>query len=418
VTVVTRDVWSTAIEFNLESIDGKQYGAVGLNERNLLGLGKSVEIVYREDPNGISRTVGAYDPSVLGSRWRFRYSAQNGTSDEHDLMSLGVPFYSEETRHSYGGAWSRNRANTRLYQNQDEVGQIAHRRNAAEVFWGLGNRQDGRVDRVLFSFMAQDRLIGETRALPGADIPPELLGGPDTLDLRRFSIESRRWRPRFVERVNVDRMGAVEDFDLGPSLSLTYGYSFKALGGSADEGYAKILMDVGTEQGFGFGTLRASASSRFRDEPEDIVAQVDGRWVHQGLRHQTQVLAARGILGSRVGRDFQVVVGGLNGLRAYSVHAVAGRRVWRLNAENRWMFAEDFFGAAKLGAVAFADAARAWGAGSEPSQWFLGMGVGFRMTLPRWSPERVLRVDLAWPIDPPREGGHQPVLTFGSSQAF
>jgi len=35
-----------------------------------------------------------------------------------------------------------------------------------------------------------------------------------------------------------------------------------------------------------------------------------------------------------------------------------------------------------------------------------------------WGLRDVMRVDVAWPIQPTRDGGHAAVLTFGSSQAF
>jgi outer membrane protein assembly factor BamA len=68
--------------------------------------------------------------------------------------------------------------------------------------------------------------------------------------------------------------------------------------------------------------------------------------------------------------------------------------------------------------VAFGDAARAWGPGSAGAGWFVSAGVGLRLALPQWSPNQVLRFDLAWPVHPGVSGDRKPVLSFGSSQAF
>jgi hypothetical protein len=40
------------------------------------------------------------------------------------------------------------------------------------------------------------------------------------------------------------------------------------------------------------------------------------------------------------------------------------------------------------------------------------------MSLPQWSLGQVLRIDVAWPIEPTRDGQRQPILSFGSGQAF
>jgi hypothetical protein len=421
VTVVTQDVWSTSVEFNLESADQKQYGSVALTESNLLGLGKSVAFLYREDAGGISRSVSVDDPSAFGTRWRIRYGAGKGGSGSYDLVSAGVPFYAEETPYSYGASWSRSSSVIRLHQDDAEIAQIAQTRDDAEVYWGTGRRENGRVRRLMFAFAFQDRALGETMPdpkLPPDIVPFELLGGSESLKLRRLETEGRWWRPHFVERINVDRMNSIEDFDLGRSIALRLGWSPVFLGSSAEEGFARLRLDAGAETSLGYGYLRGICSSRYRSSPSEVVAQVDGRWINQTLRDQTLVLAASGVLGSHVGRDFQASVGGLSGLRAYPVHAVAGRRLVRLNLEDRWFFFESLFGNASLGAVAFTDMARAWGAGSGSGGWFVGSGVGLRLSLPRWSPDHVLRVDLAWPIDPARDGKHSPVLSFGSSQAF
>ena len=71
-----------------------------------------------------------------------------------------------------------------------------------------------------------------------------------------------------------------------------------------------------------------------------------------------------------------------------------------------------------VGAVVFTDAARAWGPGAGGADWFVASGVGLRIVLPQWSLGQVMRVDVAWPIEPSRDGRHKPVLSFGSSQAF
>ena len=156
--------------------------------------------------------------------------------------------------------------------------------------------------------------------------------------------------------------------------------------------------------------MRASASSRIRREPREILAQVDARWVNQQIDRQALILAAHGVLGERVGRDFQAVVGGLNGLRAYPVQALAGQRLWRFNLEDRWTIGENLLDFVSVGAVAFGDIARAWGPGAAQTRWYTAVGTGVRIALPRWSPNQILRLDVAWPVQPTRDGRREPVL--------
>lgn len=416
VTVVTRDIWTTALEFNLESADGKQYGSVGFTEHNLLGLGKAFSLGYQDEPSGRSRDLSVDDPSVLGSHMRIHYAAGDGSSGATDQLVAGVPFYAEETPHAYGVSRYRASSVARLYQQAGEVANLDERLEETEVSWGTGHKRLGLVRRLVYSFLVRDRRLGPTRLL--GDAPPEFTGGEEDLSLRRFALEGQLWRPRFVERINVNRMTLIEDFDLGASAALKLGVAPERLGSTSDEGFAQLRLSAGGENALGFGWVSASASSRYRRQPHETVAQLSARWLCQSDSRRTLVLAAYGVLGSNVDRDFQAVVGGLNGLRAYPVHALAGHRLWRLNLEQRWTIGQNYYDLLALGAVVFADGARVWGPGSAGAGWYTCAGAGLRLSLPRWSPNQILRVDMAWPVSPTRDGKRDPVLTFGSSQAF
>ncbi|MGH7732069.1 MAG: hypothetical protein ACRENJ_12565, partial [Candidatus Eiseniibacteriota bacterium] len=109
---------------------------------------------------------------------------------------------------------------------------------------------------------------------------------------------------------------------------------------------------------------------------------------------------------------------GLNGLRAHDVHALAGHRVWRWNAESRWLIGRDLFQAVSVGAAAFWDAARARGPGSGDEPWQHDAGLGLRIALPGSAVNRVARFNIAWPISPAGPGPREPVFSFSSSEAF
>jgi hypothetical protein len=180
----------------------------------------------------------------------------------------------------------------------------------------------------------------------------------------------------------------------------------------------RVSADAGTANRFGFGWVRSSVSSRLRRDFREVFTGVDARWMVPSHSRHVLVANANGIIGENTERDFEVVVGGLNGLRAYPIHQVAGRRMLRLNLEQRWLVARNVRDLFALGIVTFADAAKAGGPGSGGAGLYAAGGAGVRLSFPRWSPAQIVRVDLSWPISPTRDGQRIPVLTFGSSQAF
>src|SRR5262249_32609351 len=208
-------------------------------------------------------------------------------------------------------------------------------------------------------------------------------------------------------------------YDLGRSAALALGVSPRALGGTVDEGYTALRLGAGGNAArAGFGWLRLDLMSRWRAGPREASGRFEARWVNQALPRQTLVVAALGAAGWRSTRDAQLVVGGLNGLRAYPVNALAGDRLVRLNAESRWLLRKNVKQLVSLGAAAFWDTARTWGLGAGGLLWQHDVGLGMRLSFPRSALNRVTRFDIAWPIAPSGQVAPRPVLSFGSSQAF
>jgi outer membrane protein assembly factor BamA len=190
------------------------------------------------------------------------------------------------------------------------------------------------------------------------------------------------------------------------------------MGSSAGEGWFRIEGSIGAENAAGFGIASGRVSSRWRHEPQELLRLVNARWYVQWSGSHTLVLAVFAAEGSRVARDFQLVSGGLSGLRAYPVQAIAGHELVRANLEHRWRPHWQLGGLVRVGTAVFYDVAHGWGPGADPTNWFNAAGVGLRLVPPRSALGPVFRMDLAWPVSPTRDGQREVVLSFGSSQAF
>lgn len=416
--VETRDLWTMTPRFNIASADGHFVGSIGLNDRNLLGYGKSVALSYRDDENGKSWHVAYDDPNLGGGRHRLHYASAAGTEGASDEIAVGLPFYSEQVVRAYSSGWNRSTFVTHLFAGTDSSKQASfdERSERFELSYG-GRRPDGRtIERLIGSFELWDRRLGPSRL--GPESPPGFAGDEENIRIRRLAGEVVWRHPNFVERTGVNRFTRIEDFDLSTQLALKLGFAPEAFGSSDDEGFARVGLNAGAATPFGFGWARASGSSRLAPESVERILQLDARWYAPLRPGHLLALGAFGISGANTPRDFQARAGGLNGLRAFPINAVTGQQLWRLNAEERWRFSPARWTFINAGSAIFFDAARAWGTGAEGTGWFRDAGVGLRVGIPSWGLSEVMRVDVAWPIEPTRDGGNRPVLTFGSSQAF
>lgn len=416
VEVVTQDAWTSQFQVNLERGGGKLYGSLGVTERNLFGFGKAADVSYDETPSGITRSVGWSDGALFGTRVRVHAASGRGSGGAFDEGRIGQPFYAEDTPIAWNFEWRHGSSIAHLYQSGAEVASFDARRASVDAWTGIGRRLGGVVQRAQIGFTWNNRDLGESRI--GGVAPPEFDGPAEALRTRRVTLEGRLWRPRFVQRDGAERMDRIEDWDLGPQVGVQLGASPKFLGSTADEGWVRLDGSVGATNALGFGVLNARLSSRWRREPRELVRSAQGRWYVQWAGQHTIAMSLLAAEGTRVSRDYQLVVGGLNGLRAYPVQAIAGRELVRANVEHRWRPGWDVGGLARIGTAVFYDLAHGWGPGADPTNWFNAAGFGLRLVPPRAALGPIFRVDVAWPVSPTRDGQREAVFSFGSAQAF
>lgn len=417
VRVVTHDNWTTSPEFGIESGGGQHYSSYSFIERNFLGLGTALAISYRNDVSGISRVASLEDDQLFGSHWRGRAAASRGSAGRSEAGLLLLPFWADDATRSFGGDWQRDHVGADLFSGGRLTARVTGHYEHATVLWGAGGLADGAIRRLVVSLEMRDRSLGAT--VTHANAAPVFASLPEDLRIRRLAGELRFLRSRYIVRHGIDLMDRAEDIDIGRSLSLKAGFAPKFLGSTADEGFAQARLDLGRDAGrFGFGLLHASTQSRLRGAPREFTGEFTARWVQQARDRWTAIAAVTGVAGREMPADFQLTLGGLSGLRAYSVHELTGTEVWRGNAEVRWVGVRDWLRLVSLGMAGFWDAGRAWGPGSEDRDWRQDVGLGLRLSLPHSALNAVARFDVAWPLPTASGGRSGPAYSFGSGQAF
>ncbi len=418
VLVVTHDEWTTQPELNLELGGGKTYGSIGLNEQNLFGLGIGLAFTFREEPTGQTRSGSVSGQRLFGTQLEGQFQAGTGRGGVSNAVSLRDPFRSLDDPRSWTASLWRADANHQLFKSGSLAAEFPFRFQMTQFEWATGSRApDGLVRRYAVAFARHDRYYGPTENEPGFE--GTFPGGNEELKLRWVAGRVQYWRPNFIVRRSVELFDPAEDFDLGALVGLEGGLALRAFGSTANEGLVRARLEAGREtRRFGFGYARGRLSTRLRGSPRESLASLDARWIQQPSRDVAIVVAVYGQAAAEAPREVQYVIGGLNGLRAYSVQALAGTQVWRLNAETRWVAARRVADIASVGGAVFVDAARAWGPGGDREPWHHDAGFGLRFSFPQISQRQVARIDVAFPLSPSRDGRREPVFLFGSSQAF
>lgn len=419
IEVITRDQWTTHPELNLERGGGQTFGAIGFTERNLLGLGVGLSFAVRNEPAGHSHSLDLKARRVFATPLEATFHAGTGSAGVTNAFSLREPFRSLDDTRSWGVSARRATTDQLLFYKGKVAARFPFESVQYSVEYGVGERQpSGLVRRATLGLHVLDRHYGVTVPEPGA--PAVFPGARERLDLHYVSGRVTWWQPHFIERRGVEMFDPIEDFDVGPLLSVETGLALRTFGSTADEGLVRMRLDAGREtRRFGFGWFRSRFTTRLRGGVlREAIGHFDARWIQQPRTDLTFVAAAMGEASQNAPREQQVVVGGLNGLRAYGVQALAGTQVLRLNAETRWVALRDVWDLASFGGAVFVDAARAWSPVGDREPWHHDAGFGLRLAFPHASLHQVMRFDVAFPLSPTRDGRRSPVFSFGSSQAF
>jgi hypothetical protein len=186
-------------------------------------------------------------------------------------------------------------------------------------------------------------------------------------------------RPDFIRMHNVERIGRVEDFDLGFSATATmlaapaaWGYARNGVGASLGTG-----IGVRLPGGFARAGLRGSILETTDGTDSASVDGVVTTVLQRGERHLTVMHASGGLQHNAVpGREFDIGLG--VGLRAYPAHALTGDRYFLLVGEYRYLVIPRFLGLVGVGIGAFAGHAGAWDRG-DARRTGTEFGMGLRL---------------------------------------
>ncbi len=416
VVVYVSDSWTTEPQLNLGGQNRVDSLEVGLREKNLFGLGKRFEVLYNKSPDNIERTYQYTDPRLLGSRWQMNTEYISETDGETRLLSLNHPFFSADTPWAVSMSHEHIEEAIGDFQNNVKVSEFKQTKEAHQIgaatkigksrklvkHAGLRYRKDtahfGPTDKTL-------------RPLPDEQPNRQTI----FLDLEAI-------RTRFVKLDRVEKMTRVEDFNLGPVINMSPGFSPRALTGHEDTDVFSAALEKRflSDRTNLYVTRYAYSGRKVFNNGENIINSFLFRYYHRDLPMQTLLFNTRADWGHQLDPDSQLILGGENGMRAYEEDQFVGDRSWVLNIEDRFFFLDDFLNLVSVGAAVFYDVGGAWQRGTKISsdQLHNSIGAGLRLGLTKSSNEVILRIDVSYRLETVPTDSNRIVVSFGTGQAF
>jgi len=440
--VRVQDTWTFLPQMGFSSGDGQKRTSIGLTETDLFGRGKRAEILYEEEEGRNSIETVYDDNRVWGSDLRFLGAYFDRNDGQRNVFFLGKPFRSLLDKEGWTVSTDVSDTVGRLFDAGDEY--FVYRQKLSDLgfryTFAEGN-PEVRLRRYTFGYNFSEAKFSDADQEDFSDInvdPDQLDQDPSYLaENRRFSgptFSYQKIEPDFISRNYIDRFERVEDFNLGTDFSANVQVAPNFLGSHDDA----LLFSSNRSGGLRFGNnafMRLEGGVGLRrtmSDWEDVLMrgeikyyQVLGQFRVKNLNLGRHTFAASTFVdyGNKLDRDRQFLLGADNVLRGYKTKTFEGDKRAGINLEDRMHFLDDLFEIISLGGAVFLDAGGATRSNLPEifaDDLYADVGFGLRFAFPRSSGERVLRIDVAFPLRDGPDGSkaYEPRIIFAGGQLF
>ena len=402
IMVTTKDVWTLSPGISFGRSGGANSTKFNLEEENLLGWGKTLQVSRGSTVDRTTDTVAFSDPNVFGSHWTSAISYSDSSDGSQRSALLQHPFYSLDTTWSTKASGLSFDRTISRYNLGNIVDQFNDNQSAYELSGGVSNGLiDGWTRRWTFG-MRYDRNVFLPTPGTSTPTPPSLLPPDRTLSYPFTGFDMLQDKYKKVGDEN--EIGRTEDLYFGSEISGEIGLSNSVFGANHDAVMlaAKALRGLelpAAQQLF----LSSDFSSRLEQgRARNLIADAAAKYYWRWRENWLLFAGLSGTTTHMLDPDMQLLLGGDNGLRGYPLRFESGTSRALFTVEQRFFTDWYPYRLVRVGGAVFADVGRTWGSGvvgnSDPGL-LKDVGFGLRIGNTRSGLGNVLHVDLAFPLN-------------------
>ena len=399
VNVRTRDLWSITPALSVSRKGGENETLVGIEEDNLLGLGQRVRVLRIDDVDRRSTVFEYSDRQLAGSWTGIHLIAADNSDGNNGLLSIVKPFHALDARRAAGGWALDNDRETSLYSLGEEIAEYRHERRNYSAWGGLSaGLRDGWARRWTAGVVYDDNRFSDVRS-PAL---PQVL--PEDRKLVYPYLGFELVEDEYQKSRNSNQIDRSEDFYMGTRITASLGWSDEAFGADRDA----WIYTLAANKGFGSmdsQALLAALNVHGRLENGDSAnasSTLDLRYYWRQSEKRLFFVLLDATVGHNLDLDNPIQLGGDSGLRGYPLRYQSGDGRVLLTIEQRYFTDWYPFRLFRVGGAVFVDVGRTFGdnpvAGPNLG-WLRDAGVGLRFAPTRLGGNRIVHLDLAFPLD-------------------
>ena len=398
--VITRDIWSFTPEISFKRSGGENTSRISIRETNLLGSGQELSLISKKDIDR-DKTQFAYKNNNLGhSRVAGRVLFSDNDDGSEGLIFVQLPFYSLDSRQSWGVRLNRFERKDRQFRHGDDITEVVHEGDDYMLTYGFSRGlKNGVARRWTLGYRYREDQFG-----PGDELPPPSVF-PKDKKLSYPYLEYWSVVDDYTKIFNFDQIRRTEDLHLGHTFLSRLGYAASAFGSDDDrivlEGWFDDIIFHSSAMLWRHKLEWKGQWNLDEDASEDIRVAYSSRYYRSQTRRRSFFASLDLVYTKNLNTNQQVVFGGDTGARAFDNRLQAGDRQIKLTVEERLYTDVHLLNLVRLGWALFIDVGRAWEPGIDEGfedDYLANIGFGIRLASTKADAGRVIHIDFAFPL--------------------
>ena len=394
-----KDAWTLKFNLSFAHVGGQSSFGASFEDVDFLGTGKTLAVGHEDDTQRNGNHITYVDPALFGTPWQLDATYAHLSDGSKRAMDIGQPFYEDETPWSLFVHYLDQEQNLNFYDHANLAWRAESIQHFDEVDWmHLLDWHEGEGMRAGVSYLYQDFVYGPLETFPGVTLPMP------SLPSRRFAGPLATWeyfQDRYATFTNLALIGRAEDYNLGWDSRVQAGYFGSMSGSSASAWFYSLNSTYGVDWHGDTLLLAAASLTGRRDNSTDrnLLGNVTFTLYNQTFGANTLVLHGAVDYSLRPDPEYQLYLGGIQGMPGYPNYFLIGDRRWQASVADRVLTKTRIFNTYQVGFSVYADAGqvRQLDTGGW-SRTLADAGVAIRLGDVRSAYGGVIYVTYAWPL--------------------
>jgi len=396
ITVEVIVLWTLFPSISLPIFDDKNSDIIlAISDTNIFGFGQKVKLRYKHptDSDSEDSLSGSFiEPRLFGTHSLLHCDFAEKFGHASWNVALVRPFYSLKTN------WSAEFLVSERFNEKEWFSP-----ESSKVLENVICNEDIRFSKITRSFgkrKSQFRLSLWSLMQDKKFEHEPVYANYENKTINMVGLSFSRAKVNFIKETYLNKLGRIEDIQLGYNYGISTGYASKLAG--SDENELKLMLHTIYSQKYGERNFVDFSfnleTSRILGDYRNTIAVINIRYFLKDIFKQTFAFRFASKLGYNLKTE-QIILNTSDGVRGYNEDKIVGTKIFLLNVEDRMiLFKHPLI---VIGSVIFADI----GFIPKDSRNILkrSVGIGIRVGIPKLSGSPVYRIDLAYPLDDSKE---------------